>query len=223
MTHEMISKPSFSRELFETLPVIGILRGFNRQQMIEIVAAARRGRLTNLEITMNTPGAAEQIQEAIILANGQLNIGAGTVTSPAVLEEALRAGASFIVTPTLNASVVDRCVQVQVPVFPGAFSPNEVVRAWELGATMVKIFPAETLGPAYIRSLKAPLPEIKLLPTGGVNPATLPEFLKAGADGFGVGSPLFDPKRIESGDWPWVEAQCRAFAEAYGRWLLRAP
>ncbi|MCI0536360.1 MAG: bifunctional 4-hydroxy-2-oxoglutarate aldolase/2-dehydro-3-deoxy-phosphogluconate aldolase [Verrucomicrobiales bacterium] len=191
--------------------------------MIEIVAAARRGRLTNLEITMNTPGAAEQIQEAIILANGQLNIGAGTVTSPAVLEEALRAGASFIVTPTLNASVVDRCVQVQVPVFPGAFSPNEVVRAWELGATMVKIFPAETLGPAYIRSLKAPLPEIKLLPTGGVNLATLPEFLKAGADGFGVGSPLFDPKRIESGDWPWLEAQCRAFAEAYGRWLLRAP
>ena len=82
---------------------------------------------------------------------------------------------------------------------------------------MVKIFPAETLGPAYIRALKGPLPKIKLLPTGGVDLATLPEFLKAGADGFGVGSPLFDRQRIESGDWLWVETQCRAFAEAYRR------
>jgi len=206
---------SFSRNLFESLPVVGILRGFTRPQLLEIVSAALRGGLRNLEITMNTPEAAQQIKEAKAIGAGQINVGAGTVTSPALLEEALRAGASFIVMPTLNAEVVERCVQEDVPAFPGAFSPNEVVRAWELGATMVKIFPAETLGPAYVRALKAPLPEIKLLPTGGVDLATLPEFLKAGADGFGVGSPLFNRQRIESGDWRWVEAQCRAFAEAY--------
>lgn len=210
-------KKFFSRESFEALPVIGILRGFNRQQLIEIVSAAQRGGLTNLEITMNTADAAQQIREANALVGDRVNIGAGTVTSLALLEEALNAGASFIVTPNLHSVVLARCVQDRVPVFPGAFSPNEVVRAWSMGATMVKIFPAETLGPAYLRALKAPLPGIKLLPTGGVDLATLPEFLKAGADGFGVGSPLFDRQRIESGDWPWVEAQCRAFAAAYAR------
>ena len=118
-------------------------------------------------------------------------------------------------TPAINAAVVSRCVSEGVPVFSGVFGPSEVVRAWDLGATMVKIFPAETHGPAYIRALKSPLPNIKLLPTGGVNLATLPEFVKAGADGVGVGNPLFDRKRIESGDWSWVEAQCRIFAAAY--------
>jgi 2-dehydro-3-deoxyphosphogluconate aldolase/(4S)-4-hydroxy-2-oxoglutarate aldolase len=164
---------------------------------------------------MNTPDAARQIQEASALAAGRINIGAGTVISPALLEEARGAGASFVVTPTLNDAVVRRCVADGIPVFPGAFSPNEVVRAWELGATMVKIFPAETLGPAYIRSLKAPLPQIKLLPTGGVDLVTLPEFMNAGADGFGVGSPLFDRQRVDSGDWVWIEERCRAFAETY--------
>jgi 2-dehydro-3-deoxyphosphogluconate aldolase/(4S)-4-hydroxy-2-oxoglutarate aldolase len=94
---------------------------------------------------------------------------------------------------------------------------SEVVRAWDLGAMMVKIFPAESVGPNYIRALKAPLPHIKLLPTGGVDLETLPAFLKAGADGFGIGSPLFNRQRVESGDWTWVEAQCRAFAEAHRR------
>jgi 2-dehydro-3-deoxyphosphogluconate aldolase/(4S)-4-hydroxy-2-oxoglutarate aldolase len=210
-------KPLFSRELFDALPIIGILRGFSRPQLKEIVSAALRGGLSNLEITMNTPDAARQIQEASTLAAGRINIGAGTVLSPALLEEARGAGASFIVTPTLNDAVVDRCVADGIPVFPGAFSPNEVVRAWELGATMVKIFPAETLGPAYIRSLKAPLPQTKLLPTGGVDLVTLPEFMKAGADGFGVGSPLFDRQRVDSGDWVWIEERCRAFAETYHR------
>jgi 2-dehydro-3-deoxyphosphogluconate aldolase/(4S)-4-hydroxy-2-oxoglutarate aldolase len=208
-------KSGFSRELFEALPVIGILRGFNREQVVELVSAALRGGLANLEITMNSPEAALQIHEAKAAAAGRMNVGAGTVTSLALLDEALSAGASFIVTPTLNSAVLARCIQDQVPVFPGAFSPSEVVRAWDEGATMVKIFPAETLGPAYIRALKAPFPKIKLLPTGGVDLATLPEFLKAGADGFGVGSPLFDRRRVECGDWPWVGAQCRAFAETY--------
>jgi 2-dehydro-3-deoxyphosphogluconate aldolase/(4S)-4-hydroxy-2-oxoglutarate aldolase len=208
-------KASFSRELFQELPIVGILRGFRLGQMTEIVRAAIRGGLKNVEITMNTPDAARQLREAITLAEGQLNIGAGTVINMEMLDQALATGASFVVTPTVEPKVITACANQNTPVFPGALTPTEVVRAWDLGAMMVKIFPAESVGPGYIRALKAPLPHIQLLPTGGVDLKTLPDFLKAGADGFGIGSPLFDRQRVEACDWKWVEAQCRAFAETY--------
>jgi 2-dehydro-3-deoxyphosphogluconate aldolase/(4S)-4-hydroxy-2-oxoglutarate aldolase len=208
-------KTPFSWALFRELPIVGILRGFAPGQTTEILCAALRGGLRNIEITMNSPAAARQLREAVSLAEGRLNIGAGTVINLELLDQALAAGASFVVTPTLEPTVISECVNQKVPVFPGAFSPTEIVRAWDLGAMMVKIFPAESVGPGYIRALKAPLPHIKLLPTGGVDLKTLPAFLKAGADGFGIGSPLFDRQRVESCDWTWVEAQCRAFAEAY--------
>ena len=206
---------SFSVKLFQELPVVGILRGFKTDLLADIVGAAIRGGLRNIEITMNTPDAARQIQDAIALAEGRLNVGAGTVINGQRLDEALAVGASFVVTPTVDPQIIGECVKRQIPVFPGAFSPTEVVSAWELGATMVKIFPAETLGSGHIRALKAPLPHIKLMPTGGVDLKTLPAFLEAGADGFGVGSPLFDRDRIASRDWVWLEARCRAFAETY--------
>jgi 2-dehydro-3-deoxyphosphogluconate aldolase / (4S)-4-hydroxy-2-oxoglutarate aldolase len=205
----------FSQELFQQLPIVGILRGLPATGLRSIVEAVRDGGLTNLEITMNTPGATDQIQVAREVANHALNIGAGTVTDLRQLEEALSAGASFIVTPTVVAPVIERCVQLKVPVFSGAFSPTEIVRAWELGATMVKVFPAEFLGPAYLRSLKAPFPHLKLMPTGGVDVATLDAYAKAGADAFGVGSPLFRVERIAAQDWEWLRNQSRAFAEAY--------
>jgi len=208
-------KASFSRALFQELPIVGILRGFTLGQMTEIVRAARRGGLRNIEITMNTPDAARQLREAVTVAEGQLNIGAGTVINLELLDQALVAGVSFVVTPTVEPKVITECANLKIPVFPGALSPTEIVRAWELGAMMVKIFPAERVGPGYIRALKAPLPHIKLLPTGGVDLKTLPDFLKAGADGFGIGSPLFDRQRVEACDWTWVEAQCRAFAVTY--------
>jgi 2-dehydro-3-deoxyphosphogluconate aldolase/(4S)-4-hydroxy-2-oxoglutarate aldolase len=104
---------------------------------------------------------------------------------------------------------------LKVPIFPGAFSPTEIQHAWELGATMVKIFPADALGPGYLRSLKAPLPHLKLMPTGGVDATTLAAYAQAGADAFGVGSPLFRAERLAADDWEWLRNQCRAFAEAY--------
>lgn len=180
-----------------------------------MVEAVRDGELTNLEITMNTPGAAEQIRAAREIAGSALNIGAGTVTNLQLLEDALAAGASFIVTPIVVPAVIARCVQLKVPIFPGAFSPTEIQHAWELGATMVKIFPADTLGPGYLRSLKAPLPHLKLMPTGGVDVTTLAAYAQAGADAFGVGSPLFRAERLAGNDWEWLRNQCRAFAEAY--------
>jgi 2-dehydro-3-deoxyphosphogluconate aldolase/(4S)-4-hydroxy-2-oxoglutarate aldolase len=214
MTH------TFSWDLFHRLPVVGILRGFDQHQVAKIVEATRRGGLTNLEITMNTPGAAEQIAQAVVQSAGALNIGAGTVLSVDALEKALAAGARFVVTPVVNEAVIRRCQDLGVPVFPGAFTPTEIVRAWELGAAMVKVFPAEILGPAYIKAIKAPLPDVKLMPTGGVDLKTLPDYLRSGADAFGVGSPLFNKERIAARDWERVEAQCRAFAEA---WVAAKP
>ncbi len=205
----------FNHHRFQEVPLIGILRGFAMHQIEPLISAAVHGGLQNLEITMNSPDAAGLIRLAVECAKGALNIGAGTVTSRCLLDEALGAGASFIVTPTLTVDVLDQCVRLRTPVFPGALSPTEIACAWDHGATMVKIFPAELYGPAYIRAIKAPLPRIKLLPTGGVDLKTLPEFMRAGADGAGIGNPLFDRKRIEADDWHWVESQCRAFAEAW--------
>jgi len=205
----------FSPQLFQRLPLVGILRGLPPEKLRPVIETALEGGLTNVEITMNTPGAGEQIRTAREIAGHAANIGAGTVTSLTRLEAALAAGACFIVTPTIVPAVVERCVQLQVPVFPGAFTPTEIQQAWEMGATMVKVFPAEVLGPAYLRSLKGPLPHLKLMPTGGVNLHTLPDYAQAGADAFGVGSPLFHTERIVVNDWEWLRLQCRAFAAAY--------
>lgn len=194
--------------------LIGILRGFDRTAIEKLVPACVRGGLRRLEITMNSPGAADLIRIAGDLAGSSLEIGAGTVLTERQLEAALAAGAKFIVTPVVNEAVIRRCVESGVPVFPGAYSPTEIVRAWELGATMVKVFPADQLGPAFVRNVKTPLPHIKLLPTGGVSLDTLTAFIRAGADGFGVGSPLFQPERIAAGDFAWLEQRCREFVRA---------
>jgi 2-dehydro-3-deoxyphosphogluconate aldolase/(4S)-4-hydroxy-2-oxoglutarate aldolase len=206
---------AFSSELLEQMPIVGILRGLPPDKLRPVVEAIRDGGLTNLEVTMNTPGAAEQIRAARDLAGGSLNVGAGTVTDLGRLEEALAAGASFIVTPTLSEPVIHRCIQLGVPVFPGALSPGEVMRAWEVGATMVKVFPADAYGPEYLARLKGLSPDLRLMPTGGVDVTTLESYARAGADAFGVGSPLFRAERIAAADWDWVREQARAFANAY--------
>jgi 2-dehydro-3-deoxyphosphogluconate aldolase/(4S)-4-hydroxy-2-oxoglutarate aldolase len=207
----------FSSSLFQQLPIVGILRGLPTETLESVIEAVSAGGLTNLEVTMNTSGAVEQIRRARELVGKMMNIGAGTVTTTALLQEALDAGATFIVTPTLVTAVVRRCVELGVPVFPGACSPSEILQCWELGATMVKIFPAEVLGPGYVRALKGPFPQIKMMPTGGVAAQTLPVYAKAGADAFGVGSPLFRAERIAAADWDWVRRQCAALGEAYRR------
>lgn len=199
------------------LPIVGILRGAALDQVSSIVNAVRAGGLKSLEITMNSTQAGEQIRSARAAAGSELMVGAGTVTNMGELDAALEAGAEFIVTPVLVRPVVMRCVELGVPVFPGALSPTEIVEAWEMGAAMVKVFPADGLGPAYLRSLKGPFPEIRLMPTGGVDLESLEAFWKAGASGFGVGSPLFQADRIRAGDWGWLKTRCRLFAERYAR------
>lgn len=211
----MIAAPAFNADRFATTPLIAILRGQRADIIGPAVRALADGGFTALEITMNTPGAAAQIQAAIAGAEGRLAVGAGTVTSLIELDEAQAAGASFIVTPVVEPGVITECVRRGLPVFPGAFTPSEIHQAHRLGATMVKLFPAHRLGPGYIRDLKAPLSRIRLLATGGITPETLPDYARAGAEGFGIGSPLFQPDRLAVRDWDWLRQRARDFCLAW--------
>ena len=199
------------------VPVVGILRGRQPCEIASLVSAAVSGGLRNLEITMNSPQAGCQIREAVAAADGRMNIGAGTVTSLALLDEALEAGASFIVTPSLNLDVARGCREIRVPFFPGAFTPTEVLRAWDSGAKAVKIFPADTLGVGYIRALRGPFPNLPLFPTGGVGVAEARAYLEAGVVAVGVGTPLFDKRLMDLGCWSEIERRCANFVEAAKR------
>ena len=205
----------FNDTLFKKLPVVGILRFFKRAEVEKLVPAAVEGGLCNIEVTMNSAGAEDLIRLTADLVGGNGNVGAGTVTTVETLDRALKAGATFIITPAVIPDVIQACVQRKVPVMPGAMTPTEILSAWRMGATIVKVFPADQLGPGHIKAVKAPFPEIPLMPTGGVTVETLPAFKKAGADAFGVGGPLFDPKQVAAGNWGWFREQAARFAQAY--------
>jgi 2-dehydro-3-deoxyphosphogluconate aldolase/(4S)-4-hydroxy-2-oxoglutarate aldolase len=206
---------SFNDALFKKLPVVGILRFFKRAEVEKLVPASLEGGLCNIEVTMNTAGAEDLIRLTADLVGEKGNVGAGTVTTIETLDRAIKAGATFIVTPAVVPDVIQACVQRKIPVMPGAMTPTEILSAWRMGATMVKVFPADQLGPGHIKAVKAPFPEIPLMPTGGVTVETLPVFKKAGADAFGVGGPLFDPKQVAAGNWGWFREQAARFAQAY--------
>lgn len=194
---------------------MAILRGLATSAVEPAAQTLRDAGFPALEITMNTPDAAAQIRAAVACAGTTLAIGAGTVTSLEKLERAQVAGASFIVTPVVIPQVIAECVRRRLPIFPGAFTPSEVFEAHRLGATMVKLFPANRLGPGYLRDLRGPFPGIPLLATGGITPESMPEYIAAGASGFGIGGPLFPADRLAAGDWRWVQKQATRFCTAW--------
>ncbi|GAB3941738.1 bifunctional 4-hydroxy-2-oxoglutarate aldolase/2-dehydro-3-deoxy-phosphogluconate aldolase [Spirosoma harenae] len=207
-----MNQTPFSWELFTQMPIVGIIRGLSIDDIHQILPIYQEAGLTTIEITMNTAGAEQVIQYANEKYRGSLNVGAGTVCTEEDLEKALAAGAQFIVTPILNKKVIKSCVKSGVPIFPGAFTPSEVYKAWSLGASMVKVFPTTALGPGYIKDLKAPLNQIKLLPTGGISLGNLHQFINAGANGLGIGSQLFDKTFIDQKNWTGLKAHFQAFA-----------
>jgi 2-dehydro-3-deoxyphosphogluconate aldolase/(4S)-4-hydroxy-2-oxoglutarate aldolase len=164
---------------------------------------------------MNSPDAPVVIAHLVETLGHRLNIGAGTVCTSQDLDLALAAGAQFIVTPILDEEVIRTCVKKEVPVFPGAYTPTEIYRAWSLGASMVKVFPATQLGAGYIREVLAPLPAIKLMPTGGVSPDNFADFLRAGARGLGMGTQLFPKQLIAEGRWEELGEFFSRFVKAY--------
>jgi 2-dehydro-3-deoxyphosphogluconate aldolase/(4S)-4-hydroxy-2-oxoglutarate aldolase len=199
----------FSWERFTRVPIVGIIRHIAFDDIVRILPLYKNAGLTTVEITMNTPGAVDIIQHAIKEHGNELNIGAGTVCSATDLELALGAGAQFIVAPIINEQVIAPCVQKNIPVFPGAYTPTEIYRAWQLGADIVKIFPATS--PNYVREIKAPLGQIKVLPTGGINLDNFTGFLDAGASGLGMGSQLFNKKLITDKNWEGLSDHFASF------------
>jgi 2-dehydro-3-deoxyphosphogluconate aldolase/(4S)-4-hydroxy-2-oxoglutarate aldolase len=196
-----MNNQEFSWNGFSKVPIVGIIRNLSFDTIEKILPIYISAGLTTIEITMNTQAAEEIIRFAADKYKGQLNVGAGTVCNTDELDLAIRAGSQFIVTPILNPDVVRACVSKNIPVFPGAYTPTEIYQAWKLGASMVKVYPATSLGPEYIKDVKAPLNKIKLMPTGGISLGNIEAFMKAGADGLGIGGQLFDKQLIKNQDW----------------------
>lgn len=204
-----MTEASFSWEVFRATPIVAILRGHSLATCSKIAGALQSAGFGTLEVTMNTPGVADIIGE-LNATFPDLNVGAGTVCTPAELETALKAGANFIVSPIIDERVIATCVERGVPVFPGAYTPTEIYRAWTLGATAVKVFPAGQLGPAYVRNLSGPLPQVRLLPTGGVTAANIRAFFAAGVAGVGMGSALLNKELIRKEDFAGLRAHCQS-------------
>ena len=196
----MSNKESFSWELYNRAPIVGIVRGVSTDVMPDIAKAFVGAGLHTIEITMNTPGAAKMIS-MLRTQFHQLNVGAGTVCNMEDYEKAVAAGAQFIVTPIIDKAVIKTAVAQGIPIFPGAYTPTEIYRAWQLGASAVKIFPASQLGVQFIKDIAGPLNNIKLLPTGGVSLENIKSFFEAGVVGVGMGSSLFDKRLVQERDF----------------------
>ena len=206
---------AFDWDRYNGIPIVGIMRKIPVPLVLPSAEAVVAGGIRTLEITIDSPEATRLIGELHAHFGERVNIGAGTVCTFADYRKAVDAGASFIVTPIVAEEVIAAGKAENVPVFAGAFTPTEAYRAWSLGAAFVKIFPADQLGPGYIKALYGPLSQIRFVPTGGVTVETLPAFRRAGAQGYGVGSPLFDRARIAAHDTDWLHARARAFRDAY--------
>jgi 2-dehydro-3-deoxyphosphogluconate aldolase/(4S)-4-hydroxy-2-oxoglutarate aldolase len=191
----------FSFDLFNKMPVIGIMRNIPDDCVEPIAGVYCRSGLTCLEITMNSSNAQEHIAALVDTYPGRLNIGAGTVCSMGDLEKAIAAGAQFIVTPIINEEVIKACVDKKIPIFPGAYTPSEIYKAWSMGATMVKLFPASDLKPGNIKEILAPLNFVSLMPTGGVTLENFTGYFDHGAKAVGIGSHLFPKDIIARRDW----------------------
>ena len=188
---------NFNSKSFNKMPVIGILRNISLETIESIMPIYSAAGFKNVEVTMNTPDVANIISK-LCKNYPNLNIGAGTVCNKAELECALKAGASFIVTPIISKEVIQTCVKNNIPIFPGAYTPTEIYSANQLGATAVKVFPATQLGPNYIKDVLGPLDKSRLIPTGGVTKNNIKKFFESGAYAVGMGSSLFDKKLISA-------------------------
>jgi len=190
---------------FRKLPILGIVRGQGPVAVEGLVEAIVSSGLETIEITMNSGNAAELIKRAVKAANGRLMIGAGTVLDTRILEEALSAGATFIVMPTLVRDVVSECVRMKIPAFPGALTPQEIYDAWNAGATMVKVFPAAMFGPPYIKEVKAPFDRVELLACGGITAENIKTYFASGASAVAFGSSVFRKEWLDRKDFASIE------------------
>ena len=200
-------------EQLKAVRVIALIRADSSGSLVECARALAAGGLNAIELTMTTPGALE-ITAKVARELPDVLLGLGTVLDAATARAGIDAGAKFIVTPAVRPEVIAVCRARDVPILCGALTPTEAITAWDLGADVIKIFPAEFFGPAYIKSLKAPFPHLRFLPTGGVTPETVGDFLKAGAFATAAGSALVSPVALKAGDWAAITKRAKEFVAA---------
>lgn len=181
--------------------IVAVVRAPDPTHLVEVIRALADGGVTVAEVTFTVPNALDVLRQARKELSANILLGAGTVLDPETARAAILAGAEFIVAPTLNLDVIRLCNRYDKVVTPGAFTPTEILTAWEAGADIVKVFPAENLGPAFFKAMRGPLPQIRLMPTGGVDLNTAADFLKAGACCLGVGSQMVEPKAVANSDF----------------------
>ncbi len=189
--------------------VVAVIRLPDPDKLWAVIVALAEGGVRALEITMTVPRAIEMIEQLAPAFPEGFLLGAGTVLDPETARLAIRAGAQFVVSPVFRPDIVETCHRLDRPALPGCFTPTEILAAWETGADIVKVFPATTLGPGFIKDVRAPLPQVKLMPTGGVTLDNAGAWIKAGAVAVGVGSALVDAKAIEAADFGIITNNAR--------------
>lgn len=191
--------------------IVAVIRSDRGELLADVAEALVAGGVDVMEVTFTVPQAHRVLERVAERLGERILLGAGTVLDPETARIALLSGAEFIVSPSVNLEVIRLCRRYSKLVMPGALTPTEVITAWENGADIVKIFPSDTSGPAYLKALKGPFPQVRLMPTGGVNLDTAAAFLHAGAFALGVGGALVDPKAVAAGDLGKIEKLARQY------------
>ncbi|MBX3289272.1 MAG: bifunctional 2-keto-4-hydroxyglutarate aldolase/2-keto-3-deoxy-6-phosphogluconate aldolase [Acidobacteria bacterium] len=198
----------------EELGLVPVVRASSADEAMQAIDAIKAGGVNVLEITMTVPGAVKVIEKVADKYGSDVLVGAGTVLDPETARACLLAGAQFIVSPALNLDTISLCHRYSAPVCPGVLSPTEVITAWSAGVDFVKVFPCGSVGGAsYVKNLKGPFPQVKIIPTGGVSLTTAADFIKAGASALGVGTDLVDVKAIREGNADIITERARQFVE----------
>jgi 2-dehydro-3-deoxyphosphogluconate aldolase/(4S)-4-hydroxy-2-oxoglutarate aldolase len=203
----------FRAETIAENGLVAIVRLDDLSAAIPLTEALLRGGVRSVEFTFTNPLAGRVIEQVRGALTGQVAVGAGSVLDPETARVAVLAGAEFVVTPTLNVATIELCSRYGVPTVIGALTPTEILTAWQAGASYVKVFPATVGGPQYLKDVRGPLPQVKLIPTGGVNLDNAADFIRAGASAIAVGSNLVDAPTVRNEDWATLEERARQFSE----------
>jgi 2-dehydro-3-deoxyphosphogluconate aldolase/(4S)-4-hydroxy-2-oxoglutarate aldolase len=198
----------------EATGVVAVIRLKEPDKLRAVVDALMTGGVRALEVTMTVPGAVGLIEQLARTLPADFQLGAGTVLDPETARQVILAGAKFIVAPTLSLATIEMCHRYDVAALPGCFTPTEILTAWQAGADVIKVFPATALGPTFFKDMRGPLPQIKLMPTGGVTLANAGDWIKAGAMAIGVGTALVDNKAIADGNFAKIVENARTVVEA---------
>lgn len=203
-----------SSERIESTGVVAIVRLDDYSTAVDLVGALVDGGIDVVEFTYTNPQAGAAIASVKAALGDSVLAGAGTVLDLETCRAAILQGADFIVTPTVNVETIRMCQRYAIPAVIGAFTPTEILTAWEAGATFVKVFPASVVGPGYLKDVRGPLPQVKLIPTGGVSAGNAGDFIRAGAKAVAIGGNLVDPASVGSRDWATITAQAVAAVTA---------